>query len=88
MTDSATVTTPNSAAETVYSGTEPSTDFIDFILHRLRVAGLRARIVANEIEAIATALSGGLISAETALLHLHETGAAGLIPTSSAIAKA
>jgi hypothetical protein len=64
--------------------TEASSAFVAFLLARFRVAALRAKIVANEIESTATALSAGLISAEAALLHLHETGAAGLIPTSSA----
>jgi hypothetical protein len=53
---------------------EPSSGFVDFILHRLHVAALRAKIVANEIEATATALSGGLISPEAAILILAETG--------------
>lgn len=63
--------------------TEPSSGFVDFILHRLRVAELQAKIVANEIEAMATAMSAGMISAELALLHLHEAGAIGLLPSSS-----
>jgi acyl dehydratase len=53
---------------------ESSSGFTDFILHRLHVAALRAKIVANEFEATATALSGGLISPETAILILAETG--------------
>jgi hypothetical protein len=52
----------------------PSSGFADFILHRLRVATLRAKIVANEIEATATALRGGLISPEAAILILTECG--------------
>jgi imidazolonepropionase-like amidohydrolase len=79
-----TATSPNSAAEPI---TEASSAFIHSLLAGSRVAGLRARIVANEIEAMTVALSAGMISAETALLHLHETGAAGLIPASSAIAE-
>jgi hypothetical protein len=53
---------------------EPSSGFTDFILHRLRVTGLRAKIVANEIESTMTALSAGLISPEAAILILAETG--------------
>ena len=55
--------------------TEPSSAFVAFLLAQFRCAELRARIVANELRATAVALSAGLISAETALLHLHETGA-------------
>jgi hypothetical protein len=66
---------------------EPSSGLTDFILHRPHVTALRAKIVANEIEATATALSAGMISPEAALLHLYESGAAGLIPTSSAVVK-
>jgi imidazolonepropionase-like amidohydrolase len=74
----------NTTTTTSPSVTTSSSTFIDFLLAEFRCAGLRARIVANEIEAMATALSAGLISAETAVLHLHETGALALVPTSSA----
>jgi hypothetical protein len=53
-------------------------------LVQFRIAGLRVRIIVNEIEAMMVALNA---TAEAALVHLHETGAAGLIPTSSAIAE-
>jgi hypothetical protein len=63
--------------------TAPSTAFADFILAQIRCAALRSKITCNQLEAAATALSAGMISPEMALLILHETGAAGLIPTSS-----
>jgi len=64
--------------------TEPSSAFVSFVLRQLNCARLEALLAANEIATTATALSGGLISAEVALLILHETGLAELIPTSSA----
>jgi hypothetical protein len=67
--------------------TEASSAFVAFLLARFRVAALRTKIVANEIEATATALSAGIVTPEAALLHLQESGAAGLIPTSSAVVK-
>ena len=63
--------------------TAPSTAFVDFLLQQFRCAALRSKIVTNQIEAATVALSAGMISAEAALLILHETGAAELIPTSS-----
>lgn len=65
------------------TATEPSSAFTAFLLAQFRCAEVRARILANELKATAVALSAGLISAETALLHLHETGAMELIPASS-----
>jgi hypothetical protein len=53
---------------------EPSSGFTDFILHRLHVAELHAKIIANDIEVTAAALSAGLISPEAAILMLAETG--------------
>jgi hypothetical protein len=53
---------------------EPSSGFVDFILRRLRVAELQAKIVANEIATTATALSAGMITPEMAILILAETG--------------
>jgi hypothetical protein len=52
----------------------PSSSFTNFILQRLRVAALRAKVFANEVEATETALSAGLITPETAILILAETG--------------
>jgi hypothetical protein len=57
---------------------EPSSGFITFILGQLNVARLEALCVANEIATTATALSGGLISAEAAILHLDQLGLYGM----------
>ena len=54
--------------------TEPSSGFISFILGQLDCARLQALCIANEIATTATALSGGLISAEAAILHLDQLG--------------
>ena len=53
---------------------EPSSNFITFILGQLNTARLEALCVANEIATTATALSGGLISVEAAILHLDQLG--------------
>jgi hypothetical protein len=53
---------------------EPSSGFVDFILHRLRVAEMRTKLIATEIETMTTALSAGLIPPETVVLWLAETG--------------
>jgi hypothetical protein len=66
------------------SVTTTSSAFVDFLSAQFRVAELRARIVTNEIRAMATALSAGLVTPETALLHLHQSGALGLLPSSGA----
>jgi hypothetical protein len=63
--------------------TEPSSGFTTFILHRLRVAALRAQLVANEIAAAGVALKAGFIDGETALAMLDETGLLPLIEASS-----
>ena len=76
-----TTTTITSEPTTV----DPSSGFSDFILHRLHVAALRAKIVAKEIETTATALSIGLISPETALLHLRALGLLMLTSSSAAV---
>jgi hypothetical protein len=55
---------------------EPSSAFTDFILAHLNCIALRFKIITNEIEATAAALSAGLISPEAALLILAETGLA------------
>lgn len=77
-------TSPNSAADTITgtgtdSATSPSSTFIDFLLGEFRCAGLRARIVANEIEATAVALAAGLIDGEVALACLQESGLLDLV---------
>jgi hypothetical protein len=49
--------------------TELSSRFVAFVLRQLDVGRLHALREANEIATTATALSGGIISAEAALLH-------------------
>jgi hypothetical protein len=66
------------------SVTTSSSAFVDFLLAQFRCAGIRARIIVNEIEAMQAALTAGLIAPEVAVLHVHEVGALGLLPTSSA----
>ena len=56
------------------AATEPSSDFITFLLGQIRCAELRARIAANELRATAVALAGGLIDAPAALAMLDEAG--------------
>ena len=68
MTQQQTITPESTTVESSSSG------FVGFILRRLRVAELRAKVIANEIEATATALSAGFISPEAAILMLAETG--------------
>jgi hypothetical protein len=53
---------------------EPSSAFADFVLKQIGCAKLRAEITVNQTEMALTALSGGLITAEQAILILHETG--------------
>jgi hypothetical protein len=57
---------------TIASTTEASSAFTQFILRQIGCAKLRAELVVNQIEAAETALSGGMISAEQAILILAE----------------
>ena len=65
------------------AATEPSSDFITFLLGQIRCAELRARIAANELRATAVALAGGLIDAPAALAMLRETNLLSLVEASS-----
>ena len=60
-----------------------SSGFADYVVHELRCAELRARLMVNNIEAMTIALGAGLVNADTALAHLHEIGALHLIEASS-----
>lgn len=60
-----------------------SSGFADYLLLNLRCASLRARLAANEIQAMGVALKAGLIDPDDALEHLGEVGALGLVVTSS-----
>jgi hypothetical protein len=66
MTPTTTTTNP------IYSGTEPSSAFADFITRRLRVAGLRAKLALNELSAVGVALKSGLTDGETEMALLQE----------------
>jgi hypothetical protein len=77
-----TIHATNASAKTTIAGA-PSTGFTDFILRQLSIAGLRAKIVVNEIETVAAALAGGLIDVETALAMLGEADLLPLIEASS-----
>jgi hypothetical protein len=68
---------------TLATPTSPSSAFANFVLGRLRLAYARARVATNEIATIGTALRGGHIGPEAALLHLHEAGLSHLIEVSS-----
>ena len=52
---------------------EPSSAFTAFVLEQIRFAALRSKITTNQLEAAAAALSGGVITAEQAILILAET---------------
>jgi hypothetical protein len=64
------------------SPTEPSSDYTGFILRQLRCAGLRARLIVNQIDSIGIALRDNFIGPDDAIAWLHEAGALGLIVTS------
>jgi hypothetical protein len=57
-------------------------DQTDFILASLRVASLRVRIIAGEIDACGVALKGGFISPEVALAWCEDVapGCLGYMP--------
>jgi hypothetical protein len=54
---------------------EPSSSsFTAFVIGQIGCAKLRAEIIVNQCDMAITALSGGFISPEAALLILHEAG--------------
>jgi hypothetical protein len=53
--------------------------FAAFIVHRLRCARIKTRILDNELAATETALKGGLIDPESAVTHICEIGAGNLL---------
>jgi hypothetical protein len=68
-----TITTLESSATTA-STTEASSAFTRFILRQIHCTKVRAQLVASQADMALTALSGGLISPEAAILILHEAG--------------
>jgi hypothetical protein len=65
---------------------EAHRDRQEFVIATLRSAGLRVRLIANEIDAAGTALKGGFISPETALEWVNEVapGCVGYLPAALA----
>src|SRR5262249_9594207 len=86
MNSDITGTEPKTALDAINFGdavTSPSSTFTEYLLIGFRVTRLRALIAANEIEATAAALAGGLIDAECALAMLDEAGLLPLVEASS-----
>jgi hypothetical protein len=54
--------------------TEPSSRFADFVLRRLHIARVQARIALNQINAVGVALGAGWIGGEDAIAMLGEAG--------------
>jgi len=52
-------------------GQNAAMTFAEYLAAELRAASLRAKLLASEIDAIAVALSGGLITADQALVVMH-----------------
>jgi len=50
----------------------PSSDFIDFVANQLDIIRIGLLAEANEIGVTVSALRGGVISIEAAILHLNE----------------
>jgi hypothetical protein len=65
--------TLNSCAASA-STTEASSAFSQFVLRQIECAKLRAELTVNQTDMALSALSAGLISPETAILILAETG--------------
>jgi hypothetical protein len=66
---------------TVDEDPKPQQD--DFVLALLRTAAARARLMAIDVDAIGSALSHKIITAETAIAMLHEAGAAQMAITTT-----
>jgi hypothetical protein len=65
---------------------EAGHDRQEFVLAALRGAGLRVRLIANDIDAAGIALKGGFITPETALEWVNEVapGCVGYLPAAFA----
>jgi hypothetical protein len=63
-----TIDAPSSQAEIAVP---TAMSFAEYILSELRAASLRARLLQSEIDAIAVALKGGLVTAEQALVLMN-----------------
>jgi hypothetical protein len=67
----------------ITAATVASSTFADHLVRELRVAHLRAKLVANEIAAMGVALRAGFIDPEVVLEHLHDVGVLHLIEAST-----
>jgi hypothetical protein len=83
VADSSATVIPINLATKPTTTVEPSSAFAAFVLAAMRVAALRAQLVAIEIAVAGVALKSDLIDAETALAMLNETGLLPLIEASS-----
>jgi hypothetical protein len=70
----------------MFETSSASSGYVDFLQAQLKCAGIRARLITAEIDSISAALRGNFISADDAMIWLHEAGGLGLIAVSSAIA--
>jgi hypothetical protein len=61
-------------ASAATSTTSPSSAFNEYVLHHLRVAHIKARLIVNRVGFAQTALRQGWISGETALGIVAEAG--------------
>ena len=52
-------------------GQNAAMTFAEYLAAELRAASLRAKLLGSEIDAIAVALSGGLITADQTLVLMH-----------------
>jgi hypothetical protein len=64
---------------TSLSSVATSSGFTAFVQSHLRFAQAQVQAIAIELATIASALHGGHIGPETALLHLHEAGLLGFV---------
>jgi hypothetical protein len=60
---------------------EHADNFKNYLLAELRCAGLRARLLQSDIDAIGIALKGGLITPDQALVLLYDCGALRVVGT-------
>jgi hypothetical protein len=70
-----TASTTTTAAKVMPTGTTTTDDLVPYLLAEIRCATLRARLAANDLNAIGLALKGGLITPYQALTHIEETDA-------------
>ena len=69
-----TASTTTTAAKVMPTGTTTTDDLVPYLLAEIRCATLRARLAANDLNAIGLALKGPIHSYQ-ALMHIEETDA-------------